>query len=403
MQPSESAATISLARNRKEDAAPVPSSPSDHIAVTFFEVLTVAALGVYLTASGAAWWALRRPSPRPSDTRPFVSVVVAARNEAARIPGLLADLAAQTYPAFEALIVDDRSTDGTAQLVEEAAARHPGRFRLVHQPEVPSGISPKKLALQHGVEASHGEILLLTDADCRVPCTWVAGLVRSFQPDVAMVLGCSEYASGSTWFERFQAFEFLTLTATMLASARLGIPLGASGHNLAYRRAAFDRVGGYRSGLTRIAGDDMLMLYLVRSAPELGRIGWADGAETLVRTQAVATFRDFRNQRARWASSGMHHFRGDVRVLAYGAASLYANVFVLCGPLFVWTGYLAWAGWIAGVLAKLAADLLVYGTAARRFSRPELLRWLPLWFVTQPVYLTAMAVWGSRPRFHWKS
>jgi hypothetical protein len=54
------------------------------------------------------------------------------------------------------------------------------------------------------------------------------------------------------------------------------------------------------------------------------------------------------------------------------------------------------------VLAKLAADLLVYGTAARRFGRPELLRWLPLWFLAQPVYLTAMAVWGSRPRFHWK-
>lgn len=385
--------------------ATAPKSPfptSAPIALTFFDVLTVAALGVYLAAAGAAWWALRRPPPPPSDATPFVSVVVAARNEAARLPALLVDLAAQTYPAFEALIVDDRSTDLTAHLVEEAAARHPGRFRLVRQTDVPDGISPKKLALQRGVEASRGEILLLTDADCRVPCTWVAGLVRSFQPDVAIVLGCSEYASDGPWFERFQAFDFLTLTTTMLASVRLGVPLGASGHNLAYRRAAFDHVGGYRSGLNRIAGDDMLMLYLIRSAPELGRIGWADGAETMVRTQPVPTLRDFRNQRARWASSGMHHFRADVRVLAYGAASLYANVFVLCGPLFVWTGYLTWAGWIAGVLAKLAADLLVYGTAARRFGRTGLLRWLPLWFLAQPIYLTAMAVWGSRPRFHWK-
>ncbi|HEX8213187.1 MAG TPA: glycosyltransferase [Longimicrobium sp.] len=370
--------------------------------MSFFDVLTVAALGLYLASSAAAWWALRRPSPPPRDATPFVSVVVAARNEAASLPALLADLAAQTYPAFEALIVDDRSTDETAELVEDAAARQPGRFRLVRQTEVPPGLSPKKLALQRGVEASRGEILLLTDADCRVPCTWVAGLVRSFQPDVAMVLGCSEYASEGPWFERFQAFDFLTLTTTMLASARLGMPLGASGHNLAYRRAAFERVGGYRSGLGRIAGDDMLMLYLIRSAPELGRIGWADGPETLVRTQPVPTLRDFRNQRARWASSGMHHFRADVRVLAYGAASLYANVFVLCGPLFVWSGYLTWAGWIAGVLAKLAADLLVYGTAARRFGRTGLLRWLPLWFLAQPFYLTAMAVWGSRPRFHWK-
>jgi cellulose synthase/poly-beta-1,6-N-acetylglucosamine synthase-like glycosyltransferase len=372
--------------------------------MTFFDALTLAAFALYLAASAAGWWAARRPArPRRADT-PFVSVVVAARNEAERLPALLADLEAQSYARFEAVIVDDRSTDATAALVEAAAARHPGRFRLVRQREVPDGLSPKKLALQRGVEASRGEIILLTDADCRVRPTWVEGMVGAFEPGVAMVLGCSEYAAGprSTPFERFQAFDFLTLTANMVASARLGMPLGASGHNLAYRRDAFDRVGGYRSGLDRVAGDDMLMLYLMRSTPEVGSIAWADGRATLARTDPVPTLRAFRNQRARWASSGMHHFARDPRVMAYGFAQLYANVFVLCGPLFVLTGYLSWPGWMAGVLAKLAADLLVYGSAARRFGRAELLPWLPVWFAAQPVYLTAMAVWGSRPRFTWK-
>lgn len=373
--------------------------------LTFFEILTIAAFAVYAAVSLAAWRALRLPAPPASEATPFVSVVVAARNEEARLPGLLADLAAQRYSAFEVVIVDDRSSDRTAALVAEAAERHPGRFRLVRQTEVPAGLSPKKLALQRGVEASHGEIILLTDADCRVRPAWVEGMVGAFAPGVAMVLGCSEYGASprSTLFERWQAFDFLTLTTSMVASARLGLPLGASGHNLAYRRSAFDRVGGYRSGLDRVAGDDMLMLYLVRSAPEVGRVGYADDAATLARTDPVPTLRDFRNQRARWASSGMHHFRADARVMAYGAASLYANLFVLCGPLYVWTGYLSWAGWIAGVLAKLGADLLVYGSAARRFGRAELLRYLPLWFVAQPIYLTAMAVWGTRPRFQWKT
>lgn len=373
--------------------------------MTFFEILTIAAFAVYVACALAAWWALRTPAPSASPERPFVSVVVAARNEEARLPALLADLAAQSYPSFEAVIVDDRSSDGTAAGVSDAAARHPGRFRLVRQTEVPAGLSPKKLALQRGVEASRGEIVLLTDADCRVRPTWVEGMARAFEPGVAMVLGCSEFAAGegSTRFERFQAFDFLTLTTAMVASARLGLPLGASGHNLAYRRSAFDRVGGYRSGLDRVAGDDMLMLYLVRSTPGIGRIGYAAGAATLARTDPVPTLRDFRNQRARWASSGMHHFRADPRVMAFGAASLYANLFLLCGPLYVLTGYLSWAGWIAGVLTKLAADLLVYGSSARHFGRPELLRYLPVWFLAQPVYLTAMAFWGARPRFHWKT
>jgi cellulose synthase/poly-beta-1,6-N-acetylglucosamine synthase-like glycosyltransferase len=372
--------------------------------LTFFEILTIAAFAMYLATATAAWWALRRSPARGSTAAPFVSVVVAAREEEERLPGLLADLAAQRYPVFEAVIVDDRSTDRTAALVREAAARRPGRFRLVQQTEVAAGLSPKKLALQRGVEASRGEILLLTDADCRVGPGWIEGMVRAFRPDVAMVLGCSEFGTGpaSTLFERFQAFDFLTLTTTMVASARLGLPLGASGHNLAYRRAAFDRVGGYTSGLHRAAGDDMLMLYLVRSTPEVGAIACASDPATRVRTEPVATLREFRNQRARWASSGMHHFRADARVMAYGAASLYANLFLLCGPLYVWTGYLSWRGWIAGVLAKLTADLLVYGSFARSSGRAGLLRYLPLWFAAQPIYLTAMAFWGARPRFEWK-
>jgi hypothetical protein len=52
--------------------------------------------------------------------------------------------------------------------------------------------------------------------------------------------------------------------------------------------------------------------------------------------------------------------------------------------------------------AKLGVDVLLYGHACRRFGRTELLRYLPLWFVLQPAYLTAMAVWGVRPRFAWK-
>jgi hypothetical protein len=72
----------------------------------------------------------------------------------------------------------------------------------------------------------------------------------------------------------------------------------------------------------------------------------------------------------------------------------------MCGPLFVWTGYLTWSAWIAGTLLKLAADLLLYGSAARR---RDLLRYLPLWFLAQPIYLTAMAIWGTRPRFTWKT
>lgn len=383
-----------------------PRNPDSLRAVRLLSLLvfTWANLAVYAGVALAFAWALRARGGSSPAHEPFVTVVVAARNEEARLPGLLRDLAAQTYGRFEVVVVDDRSVDGTAALVRDAAAAHPGRFRLVRQEQVPPGVAPKKLALQRGVEAGRGDLVLLTDADCRVSPTWVEGMARSFAPDVGMVLGYTELDAGpeSTLFERVQAFEFLTLVTAMAGSARLGFPLGASGHNLAYRREAFERVGGYEPGLRLPAGDDMLMLDLVRTTPGTGRIAYADDAAARARTFPEPTLRAFRNQRARWASSGMRSFRQDWRVLLYGAASLNANLHLPLGLLWVAAGWMTAGTWAAAAAAKLGIDVVLYGLACRRFNRPELLRYLPLWFVLQPVYLTAMAVWGVRPRFSWK-
>ena len=369
-------------------------------------ITTWTATAAYAAASAALWRGLRRPAPAGSSSgaMPRVSVVVAARDEERNLPALLGDLRAQSHPDFEVVVVDDRSSDGTAALVEAAAREQPGRFRLVRQREVPPGLSPKKLALQRGVEASRGEIVLLTDADCRVRPGWVEGMARAFAPEVGMVLGYSELETGpgSTLFERVQAFEFMTLVATMAATANLGFALGASGHNLAFRRRAFDLVGGYRSGMHRPAGDDMLMLSLVRETPGAGRVVFADDPGTRNRTRPEPSLRAFRNQRARWASSGMHHFRHHGRVLAWGAASMYMNLLLPTGPLYVALGWMGMGTWLAAVGLKLAADVLLFGSACRRFGRPALLRYLPLWFLAQPFYQLAVAWWGLRPRFVWK-
>lgn len=367
-------------------------------------VFTWLVAAVYAAAAVALLRALRRPGEAPAAGTPSVTVVVAARDEEARLPGLLRDLAAQTYGRFEVIVVDDRSSDGTAALVEAAARAHPGRFRLLRQEAVPPGVAPKKLALQRGVEAGGGELVLLTDADCRVDPGWVEGMARAFRPGVAMALGYSELEAGpgSSVFERVQAFEFLTLVAAMAGSARLGFSLGATGHSLAYRRDAWERVGGYGPGFRLPAGDDMLMLDLVRACPAAGRVVYADDPGARARTRPEPTLRAFRNQRARWASSGMRSFRRDWRVLAYGAAALNANLHLPLGALWTALGWMGAGTWLGAVAVKLAADVALYGYACRRFGRPELLRWLPLWFVLQPAYLTAMAAWGVRSRFVWK-
>ena len=108
-----------------------------------------------------------------------VSVVVAAHNEAERLPALLEALAEQTHRPFEVVVVDDRSTDATAGVVRDWADRVPVRLVQVAEgaPEA-AGLPPKKHALERGVEAARHARIAFTDADGRPGPGWLAALSR---------------------------------------------------------------------------------------------------------------------------------------------------------------------------------------------------------------------------------
>ncbi|MEV5431672.1 glycosyltransferase [Streptomyces sp. NPDC052701] len=139
---------------------------------------------VVWTAAGslAAWlWLLlgqgffwrtdvRLPPRREPDAWPSVCVVVPARDEAAVLPAALPSLLAQDYPGrAEVFLVDDGSSDGTAELARELARRHGGLPLTVDSPgEPPAGWTGKLWAVRHGIglaRARTPEYLLLTDAD----------------------------------------------------------------------------------------------------------------------------------------------------------------------------------------------------------------------------------------------
>lgn len=95
---------------------------------------------------------------------PRVSVVLAARNEARSLPATLASLRAQTWPNLEVLAVDDRSTDGTAHVLDEAASSW-SALKVVHISTLPGGWLGKTYALQTASKVASGDWLLFTDAD----------------------------------------------------------------------------------------------------------------------------------------------------------------------------------------------------------------------------------------------
>ncbi len=239
--------------------------------------LLLASTAIYLGAAVAFLIGLRRKNrPARSRSRPFVSVVIAARNEADYIADCLAGLVNQTYPAdrYEVLVVDDGSTDPTPLISAGYSARH-SRVRNIEVTDAFQHMAAKKRPLSEGIRAARGSIILTTDADCAVPNTWVAGMVSQLEAGAEVVIGFSQVKTGQDRLmpaERLQAFDFLALMSASAGAANLGMPLAATGQNLGYRKALFERVDGFEKIAHCPSGDDVLLLQLFPAGRRDGRI-----------------------------------------------------------------------------------------------------------------------------------
>ena len=107
---------------------------------------------------------LKEINPIDSGRAPRVSIVVAARNEARKIGDALTTMLRLDYPNYEVIAVNDRSEDGTGDILDELA-KHETKLRVVHITELPTGWLGKNYALQQGAVHTDSEYLLFTDAD----------------------------------------------------------------------------------------------------------------------------------------------------------------------------------------------------------------------------------------------
>jgi len=185
----------------------------------------------------------------------LISVVIPAYNEEQYLGHCLAALARQTYPAdrFEVIVVDNGSTDATAEI----ARRHGAR--VVVEPH--KGVAR---ARQAGFEAARGAVIASTDADTVVPPFWVARIAEHFRADPALgaVYGPVYWPDGR---QMEQLLVRYPITWGLWASNRVRRSLWW-GSNFAVRREVFREAGGFPVDWT--SGEDTdLSLRVSRIAP----------------------------------------------------------------------------------------------------------------------------------------
>lgn len=363
--------------------------------------------GLYLYWQWAMHRGWRRLQAPPSLTArrplPFISVVVAARNEMGHLPSLLQALSAQDYPPhrFEIIIVDDHSSDGSPAWV---AARQRAGLRLLHLHDYLRGrrvVAHKKAALTYGIEQARGELIATTDADCRPAPTWLQRLAAAYCRGYEFISAPVIIEPAESLLTAFQALDLAAYMRLTGSAQAYGYPLLANGANLAFTRALFKRLGGY-AGIDHLpSGDDVLLLQKAVAAAPAAITFLPDRAAT-VATRPLLSWWGLWQQRLRWASKTSAY--SDQRLVALQALACGQSALILSGfallpfwglaPLLVATA--AWSG-------KAMADFRALRAMARHFGQPGWMRYFAAVELLHTAYLPAVGLATLLgPRTHWK-
>ncbi len=208
----------------------------------------------------------------PLTSGPLVSVVIPARNEARNIERCVRSVLATRYSPIEMIVVDDRSTDGTAEIVELAIG---DRLRLVRGVEPPAGWFGKQWAIEQGYQVSKGELLLFADADTKHEPELLPRAVRGLQQERVDLFTVLPRQELRTFWERLiQPHVFVALESRFayLASVnrtRIYWNAIANGQFILTTRAAYEAVGTHEAVKNTVADDVMLAQSYARARKDI--------------------------------------------------------------------------------------------------------------------------------------
>ena len=166
-----------------------------------------------------------------------VSIIICFKNEAKSIGINFESWCQQLLDADELILVDDYSTDNSYDLIKSLQVDYKSNIKII---KATKDVPGKKGALSDGVMAAQNPLILVTDADCKLPPEWKLRMVNEANKDTKFVLGFAPFSTQKGFLNLFQRFENL-LTATQYFSfARAGAPYMGVGRNLLFAKDIFD-------------------------------------------------------------------------------------------------------------------------------------------------------------------
>ncbi|SES18134.1 glycosyltransferase family 2 protein [Pedobacter rhizosphaerae] len=344
------------------------------------------------------WHKLKYFTPKFSEAKTKVSVIVAARDEEQNIGKTIDDLLAQRYPKAltEIIIIDDHSTDRTAEIV----LSYPAPVKLIKLNEADALNSYKKKAIQTAIGTCSGDLIITTDADCRMAENWLSTIVSFYEEgDYKMISSPVAYFQEKSFFERLQSLEFLYLIGLGASTIGNKQPSTCNGANLAYEKAAFYEVGGFQGIDDLASGDDELLLHKI-AAKYPNQIGFLKNSAAIVYTHAKENLKAFIQQRKRWASKSTRYKNKAIIVLGvliwlFNLSMLLNFVVGIFIPEFLTITFYQ-------LLVKMLLETLFLWDVTGFAKRRSLLLLVPVLNVLHIIYMVYIGIAGNSGKYNWK-
>jgi biofilm PGA synthesis N-glycosyltransferase PgaC len=326
-----------------------------------------------------------------------ISIIIASRNEEKNLPCLIKDLEKQSYfqDKIEVIIVDDHSEIPVKNL--DAVLKSP--LLNLHILELSGNHSGKKSALLKGAQSSLSEVLLFTDADCRVGENWISSYLQFYEdkkPD--LIIGLVDLTITRKIIEIFARLEQIALTLTGAGTALMQHATMCNGANLCVKRSTYLEVIHEFKHDTP-SGDDVFLLHAIKKR-EKARIEVITDKKSIVRTNPPFTLRQLLHQKARWTSKSARYNDADTIILAL--IILLNNVMLVLSFLGFVILQNNWKIFATVILIKTITDCLVIAVGLNFFRGMWQLLLIPLFEIIYPFYVLVVVFQGAIKGFCWK-
>lgn len=367
-------------------------------------LLLLLGISLYLLQTLFIYLGTHRLNYPKTNHLPKISILVALRDEEQTLKPCVESLLQLDYPkeSFEILLINDRSSDRTPELIEELKKKS-DQIKTLHIKSGIPGLSGKANAIAQGMENCSGELILVTDGDCRVPPSWAKEHAAYCQHNVGMVGGFTlldEKNDGAALFGKIQSLDWAYLLSVGTGFMGFGIPLSVLGNNFSFRREAYEEVGGYRNMGFTIIEDFALMKTLVKKTS--WKVLYPIDSKMLVYSHPMSTISEFYRQRKRWSAGGKE-------VGFYGKFLMLISVMVhLLIPIsfFIFNFQLSFLALLGVLLADFSLLFRTIGLVRRRDLLKYFLLWEGFYFLYTilftPVLLFPTTVKWKNISYQWK-